>query len=165
MPNIIEITDFNAPELDVYARLTEAQLLNRHNLKEGLFIAESPNVIHRALDAGYEPVSFLMERKHIEGQAKEVIARCGDIPVYTAEFDVLTQLTGFQLTRGMLCAMRRKPLPAMEEILKDEPNEDFAVPEGISLVYINPTTGKLAMPSERNKFLEAFISGTEPQSF
>ena len=107
MPNIIEITDFNAPELDVYARLTEAQLLNRHNLKEGLFIAESPNVIHRALDAGYEPVSFLMERKHIEGQAREVIARCGDIPVYTAEFDVLTQLTGFQLTRGMLCAMRR----------------------------------------------------------
>ena len=119
MPNIIEITDFNAPELDVYARLTEAQLLNRHNLKEGLFIAESPNVIHRALDAGYEPVSFLMERKHIEGQAKEVIARCGDIPVYTAEFDVLTQLTGFQLTRGMLCAMRRKPLPSVEAVLEN----------------------------------------------
>ena len=81
MPNIIEITDFHAPELDVYARLTEAQLLNRHNLKEGLFIAESPNVIHRALDAGYEPVSFLMERKHIEGQAKDVIARFAELKI------------------------------------------------------------------------------------
>ena len=119
MPNIIEITDFAAPELDVYARHTEAQLLNRHNLKEGLFIAESPNVIHRALDAGYEPVSFLMERKHIEGQAKYLIDRCGDIPVYTAEFDVLTQLTGFMLTRGPLCAMRRLPLPTVEEICTD----------------------------------------------
>ena len=139
MPNIIEITDFQAPELDVYARLTEAQLLNRHNLKEGLFIAESPNVIHRALDAGYEPVSFLMERKHIEGQAKDVIARCGDIPVYTAEFDVLTQLTGFQLTRGMLCAMRRKPLPTVEEILKDAKRiavlEDIMNPTNLGAIF------------------------------
>lgn len=139
MPNIIEITDFAAPELDVYARLTEAQLLNRHNLKEGLFIAESPNVIHRALDAGYEPVSFLMERKHIEGQAKEVIARCGDIPVYTAEFDVLTQLTGFQLTRGMLCAMRRKELPAVETILKDAKRiavlEDIMNPTNLGAIF------------------------------
>ena len=117
MANIIEITDFSAPELDVYARLTEAQLLNRHNLKEGLFIAESPKVIERALDAGCEPVSFLMERKHIEGQARDVIARCGQIPVYTAEFDVLTQLTGFMLTRGMLCAMRRPELPTVEQAL------------------------------------------------
>jgi len=116
MPNVIEITAFEAPELDPYARLTEAQLLNRHNLREGLFIAESPKVIHRALDAGYEPVSFLSERRHIDGQAKEVIARCGDIPVYTAEFDTLTQITGYKLTRGMLCAMRRKPLPAPEAI-------------------------------------------------
>jgi len=116
MPNIIEITDFSAPELDVYARLTEAQLLNRHNLKEGLFIAESPKVIERALDAGCEPVSFLVQRQHIETQAKDLIARCGDIPVYTAEFDILTQLTGFMLTRGMLCAMRRPPLPTVEEI-------------------------------------------------
>ncbi len=116
MPNIIEITSFDAPELDAYARLTEAQLLNRHNLKEGLFIAESPKVIHRALDAGYEPVSFLSERRHIEGQARDVIARCGDIPVYTAEFDTLTKITGYKLTRGMLCAMRRKPLPAVEDI-------------------------------------------------
>ena len=119
MPNIIEITDFSAPELDVYARLTEAQLLNRHNLKEGLFIAESPKVIERALDAGCEPVSFLVQRQHIETQAKELIARCGDIPVYTAEFDILTQLTGFQLTRGMLCAMRRPALPTVEEICKN----------------------------------------------
>ena len=116
MARIIEITDFTDPQLDVYARLTEAQLLNRHCLADGLFIAESPLVIGRALDAGYEPVSLLMERKHIEGQAAEIIARCGDVPVYTAPFDVLTQLTGFQLTRGTLCAMRRKPLPTAEEI-------------------------------------------------
>ena len=139
MPNIIEITDFNAPELDVYARLTEARLLNRHNLKEGLFIAESPNVIHRALDAGYEPVSFLMERKHIEGQAAPGIARCVNIPVFTAEFDVLTQLTGFQLTRGMLCAMRRKPLPSMEEILKDAKRiavlEDIMNPTNLGAIF------------------------------
>ena len=116
MPNIIEITDFQAPELDVYARLTEAQLLNRHELKKGLFIAESPKVIERALDAGYIPVSFLMERKHIEGHAKYLIDRCPDIPFYTAEFDILTKLTGFMLTRGMLCAMQRLPLPTAEEI-------------------------------------------------
>lgn len=116
MSNIITITDFNAPELDVYARLTEVQLLNRQDPSEGLFIAESPKVIERALDAGYVPVSCLVERKHIEGQARDILARCGDIPVYTAEFDVLTQLTGFQLTRGMLCAMRRPPLPTVEEV-------------------------------------------------
>lgn len=116
MSGIIEITDFQAPELDVYARLTEAQLLNRHCLKDGLFIAESPLVIGRALDAGCVPVSFLMERKHIEGQAKHLIERCGDIPVYTAAFDVLTQLTGFPLTRGMLCAMRRPPLQSVETV-------------------------------------------------
>lgn len=116
MPNVIEITDFSAPELDVYARLTEAQLLNRHCLKEGLFIAESPKVIGRALDAGCVPVSFLAETRHIRGEAREVIDRCGDIPVYTAEFELLTQLTGYHLTRGMLCAMRRPPLPTVEEV-------------------------------------------------
>ena len=116
MPNIIEITDFAAPELDIYARLTEVQLLNRHEPEKGLFIAESPKVIERALDAGYVPVSCLVERKHIEGQAKGIISRCGDIPVYTADFEVLTQLTGFQLTRGMLCAMHRPPLPSVESI-------------------------------------------------
>ena len=118
MPNIIPITDFDAPELDVYARLTENQLINRQEPEKGLFIAESPKVVERALDAGYQPVSLLLERKHIEGEAKNVIARCGEIPVYTAEFDVLTQLTGFQLTRGVLCAMRRPPLPSAEEICR-----------------------------------------------
>lgn len=116
MPNIIEITDFSAPELDVYARLTEAQLLNRHEPEKGLFIAESPKVVERALNAGCVPVSLLLERKHITGQAREVIARCGEIPVYTADFEVLTKLTGFQLTRGVLCAMRRPRLPDAEEI-------------------------------------------------
>lgn len=116
MPNIIEITDFDAPELDIYARLTENQLLNRHEPEKGLFIAESPKVIERALDAGCVPVSLLLERKHIEGQARDVIARCKDIPVYTAEFDVLTKLTGFQLTRGVLCAMYRPKLPTVEEV-------------------------------------------------
>ena len=116
MPNIIEITDFNAPELDVYARRTEVQLLNREYPERGVFIAESPKVIERALDAGYEPVSCLVERRHIEGEAKEILARCGEIPVYTAAFEVLTQLTGFQLTRGMLCVMRRKALPTAAEV-------------------------------------------------
>lgn len=119
MPNIIEITDFHAPALDIYARLTENQLLNREHPEEGLFIAESPKVIERALDAGYVPVSILVEDKHIETQAKEILARCGEIPVYTAAFDVLTQLTGFQLTRGMLCAMRRPALPTVEAVCKD----------------------------------------------
>ncbi len=116
MSNIIEIIDFNDPKLDVYARLTEAQLLNRDDPQKGMFIAESPKVIARALDAGYVPLSILVEKKQIEGEAKEIIDRCGRIPVYTAEFDVLTQLTGFCLTRGMLCAMRRMPFPAMEEV-------------------------------------------------
>lgn len=116
MANIIEITDFNDPALDVYARLTENQLLNREDPDKALFIAESPKVVERALDAGYQPVSLLLETKHIQGQAKEVIARCGDIPVYTARFDVLTQLTGFQLTRGVLCAMGRPKLPTVEEV-------------------------------------------------
>ena len=119
MANVIEITDFTVPELDVYARLTEAQLLNREEPAKGLFIAESPKVIERALDAGCEPVSLLMERKHIDAQAKEVIERCGDIPVYTAELDILTKLTGFQLTRGVLCAMRRPQLKSVEETVKD----------------------------------------------
>lgn len=116
MPNIIEITDFEDPALDVYARLNENQLINRHEPEKGLFIAESPKVIERALDAGCVPVSLLLERKHITGQAKEVIARCGNVPIYTAEFDVLTKLTGFQLTRGVLCAMLRPKLPSIQEV-------------------------------------------------
>ena len=119
MANVIEITDFTAPELDVYARLTEAQLLNREEPAKGLFIAESPKVIERALDADCQPVSLLMERKHIDSQAKDVIARCGDIPVYTSDLDILTKLTGFQLTRGVLCAMRRPQLKSVEETLQD----------------------------------------------
>lgn len=120
MNDIIEITNFNAPELDVYARLTEVQLLNKEFPEKGLFIAESPKVIERALDAGYEPVSCLMEKRHIEGEGRHILARMHDIPVYCAEFDVLTQLTGFKLTRGMLCAMKRKPQPKVSEICKDK---------------------------------------------
>ena len=116
MPNIIEITDFSAPELDVYARLSEVQLLHFYEPDQGLFIAESPKVIERALHAGYIPVSLLLERKHIEGEAREIIAHCKDVPVYTADFDILTQLTGFPLTRGVLCAMRRHRLPDAAEL-------------------------------------------------
>ncbi len=116
MPNIIEITDFAAPELDIYARLTEVQLLNRQQPEQGLFIAESPKVIERALDAGCQPVSILVERRQLAAQAREIVARCGDIPVYTAEFNVLTQLTGFPLTRGLLCAMRRPALPSVAQV-------------------------------------------------
>jgi tRNA G18 (ribose-2'-O)-methylase SpoU len=119
MSNIIEITDYEAPELDVYARLTEAQLLNRFEPKKGMFIAESPKVIMRALDAGCQPVSILVERSRIQGESLEVIERCGDIPVYTADLDVLTKLTGYQLTRGLLCAMRRPQLPQVEDVLKN----------------------------------------------
>lgn len=133
MSNIIEISDLEAPELDVYARLTEVQLLRLYEPDAGLFIAESPKVIERALDAGYEPVSFLVERKHIEGEARSILARCSDTPVYTAEFDVLTKLTGFQLTRGMLCAMRRTSLPGIEEICSGA--RRIAVLENV----VNPT--------------------------
>ena len=117
MKDFIEITDFHAPELDVFARLTEAQLLNRFEPKKGMFIAESPKVIQRALAAGCRPVSLLVERSHCNQEAMEAIEACGDVPVFTAELPILTQLTGFQLTRGMLCAMYRKPLPTVEEVL------------------------------------------------
>lgn len=116
MANVREITDFSAPELDVYARLTENQLVNRAEPEKGMFIAESPLVIGRALDAGYTPVSFLMEPKDVETRGKALLERCGNIPVYVAELDVLIQLTGFHLTRGMLCAMYRKPLPTVETL-------------------------------------------------
>ncbi len=116
MINCIEITDFSAPELDVYARLTENQLLNRADPSQALFIAESPLVIGRALDAGCCPVSFLMEQQHVEGKGRELLTRCEGVPVYTASLEVLTKLTGFHLTRGMLCAMHRPKLPTAEEI-------------------------------------------------
>lgn len=119
MAHIIEISDLSHPDIEVYTRLTEAQLRNRLRPEEGLFIAESPKVIHVALDAGYEPVSLLTERKHLTGQAADVIARCGDIPVYTGEDGLLLQLTGYHLSRGVLCAMRRPALPSVEEVCRD----------------------------------------------
>ena len=116
MPNIIEVTDIKAPELDLFARLTEAQLRNRLEPEKGIFIAESPKVISVALAAGYEPVALLMERRHIDADAKDIIDRCGEIPVYTADRDLLAGLTGYSLTRGVLCAMRRPRLPGVEEV-------------------------------------------------
>ena len=116
MANIVEITDLAAPELDVFARLTEAQLRSRAEAEKGIFIAESPKVIERALDAGYEPLSLLMERKHIEGQGREIIARCEGLPVYTADRELLADLTGYTLTRGVLCAMRRPRLRPVEDL-------------------------------------------------
>jgi len=137
--NLIEITDFNAPELDVYARLTEAQLLNRFEPKKAMFIAESPKVIMRALDAGCVPVSLLVERSHINDEAQQAIDACGDVPVYTAPLDVLTQLTGFQLTRGMLCAMKRPPLPAVEEVISGAKRiavlEDIQNPTNVGAIF------------------------------
>ena len=112
MPNVIPITDFAAPELDVYARLTENQLLNRADPENAMFVAESPLVIGRALDAGCVPLSFLMEEKHVLGKGAAILARCpADIPVYAAPLEVLTQLTGFHLTRGCCapCCGRRCP--------------------------------------------------------
>ena len=128
MPSIIEVTDFSSPELDIYARLSEAQLSHIYEPDTGLFIAESPKVVERAMDAGYVPVSVLLERKHIDGEAHGIINRIhslynngdiGDVPIYTAPFDVLTKLTGFQLTRGMLCAMKRKTLPSVDDVCQN----------------------------------------------
>ena len=134
MVSIIEVQNFSDPALDLYARLTENQLLNRADPENALFIAESPLVIGRALDAGCKPVSFLMERQHIEGKGREILARCcQDVPVYTAEESVLAQLTGFHLTRGMLCAMRRPKLPSVEEVCRSA--RRIAVLENV----MNPT--------------------------
>lgn len=129
MPNIIEITDFHAPELDPYARLTQNQLRNRLEPEKGVFIAESPKVIDRALDAGYKPVSLLMERKQITGPAAGILSRCGDAPVYTADRELLAALTGFELTRGVLCAFRRPAPRLVEELCKNA--RRVAVLEGI----------------------------------
>ena len=129
MPNIIEITDFHAPELDPYARLTQNQLRNRLEPEKGIFIAESPKVIDRALDAGYKSVSLLMERKQITGPAAGILSRCGDAPVYTADREMLAELTGFELTRGVLCAFRRPAPRPVEELCKNA--RRVAVLEGI----------------------------------
>ncbi len=133
MSNIIEITDLNAEGVEVYNKLSEVELKHYYGKKGGLFIAESPKVIERALNAGYEPVSILAEQCHIEGEAREIIARCGNIPVYTAPTQVLTGITGFKLTRGVLCAMKRASLPSVEQICRDA--HRVAVLENV----VNPT--------------------------
>ena len=128
-----EIKDFAAPELDVYARTSEVQLLRYYEPEPGIFIAESPKVIERALNAGYQPISFLVEHKDLEGEAQEILKQYPDVPVYTAEYELLVKLTGFALTRGMLCAMRRNPLPSVEEICRNASR--IAVLENV----VNPT--------------------------
>ena len=116
MANIITLTSLDRPELAVYTNLTGAQLRSRRRPEEGLFIAESAKVIGHALDAGYEPVSLLMEPRQLEGPARALAARVGEVPIYTAPREVLTALTGYALTRGVLCAMRRPPLPSLEQV-------------------------------------------------
>lgn len=133
MNPIIEITNFEFPELDVYARLNESQLLHFNEPNPGIFIAESPKVIERALNAGYHPISFLIEKKEVGAQAEEIFSRWESVPVYTAEFEVLKQLTGFGLTRGMLCAMERLSLKSVEEVCKNA--RRIAVLENV----VNPT--------------------------
>lgn len=159
MINIIEIKDLDAPELQIYYNLNEAQLFHYFEPKPGIFIAESPKVIERALDAGCVPMSFLMEKKHVETQAKDILARCDklqsrdikqtdkmevengnsnmsaerEIPVYTAEIEVLAKITGYQLTRGMLCAMYRPALPSVEQLCKNA--RRVAILENV----VNPT--------------------------
>lgn len=139
MSNIIEITDLNIPELDIYASLSEGQLFHYREPDLGIFICESPKVIVRALDAGYEPISILVERSEIKGEVLEIINRCGDIPVYTADYDVLKELTGFNLTRGMLCAMNRKELPSVEETIKNARRiavlEDVVNPTNVGAIF------------------------------
>lgn len=129
MPNIIEVTDCSLPALDLFARLTEAQLRSRVEAEKGIFIAESPKVITRALDAGYTPLALLMEHRHLEGQGREIITRCENVPVYTAGREILAGLTGYPLTRGVLCAMRRAPLPSVESLCTNA--RRVAVLEGI----------------------------------
>lgn len=133
MSNRIEITDFTAPELDVYARIPEVQLLRFYEPKPGLFIAESPKVIQRAANAGYQPVSFLVQHKDLEKEGKELLQKFPGIPVYTADYEVLVKLTGFALTRGMLCAMTRRDLPFVEDICKNA--RRIAILENV----VNPT--------------------------
>ena len=139
MNRIIEIKDFQNPELDVYARLSEVQLLRACEPKPGLFIAESPRVIERAIQAGYYPVSFLAEKKELKGPAGELTEKFPDIPVYTAPQEILTQLTGFALTRGMLCAMKRKELLSPEAICADAQRivilEDVVNPTNVGAIF------------------------------
>lgn len=133
MRNIIEINDIAAPELDVYARTSEVQLFRYYEPDPGIFIAESPKVIERALNAGYEPISFLVEHKDLEGEAKYILDKYPEIPVYTAEYDILVKMTGYALARGMLCAMRRRRLPSAEDICRN--TNRIAILENV----VNPT--------------------------
>ena len=133
MRNIIEINDIAAPELDVYARTSEVQLFRYYEPDPGIFIAESPKVIERALNAGYEPISFLVEHKDLEGEAKYILDKYPEIPVYTAEYDVLVKMTGYALARGMLCAMRRRQMATIEEICRN--TSRIAILENV----VNPT--------------------------
>ena len=152
MPEIVEVKDIASPQLDVFARLTEGQLRCRREQEKGIFIAESPKVIERALDAGYEPLALLMERRHITGQGSGIIARCGDtVPVYTADREVLADLTGYQLTRGVLCAMRRRALPSVEALCADA--RRVAVLEGI----VDPTNVGAAFRSAAALGMDAVL--------
>lgn len=139
MADIMEITDLTSPELDIYARLNETQLRHLYEPKPGIFIAESPRVIERALDAGCVPISCLCEQRHIEGAAEDILSRCGEIPIYTAEYEVLTKLTGFALTRGMLCAMYRPKLPTVQEVCQNAHRiavlEDIVNPTNIGAIF------------------------------
>ena len=139
MARIFEIKDFSDPRLDAFARLNERQLLNRDKPEEGMFIAESPKVIDRALDAGCVPLTLLLEPAHIEGEAKGIIERCKDIPVFTAPMNVLEQITGYKLTRGVLCCMRRPPLRTAEEVCKNATRiavlEDVMNPTNVGAIF------------------------------
>ena len=130
MSRVIEITDFFAPELDVFVRLTGAQLRSKLEPERGIFIAESPTVIEVALNSGYEPISILTEKRLINGAVGKIIERCPGIPVYCAERELLAKITGFELTRGALCAMKRPNLPTVDEVLQDA--KRVAVLEGVT---------------------------------
>lgn len=151
MNNWIEITDFNAPELDAYARVSELQLLRYYEPKPGLFIGESPKVIERALNAGYEPVSFLVEHRDLKGEASELLSRFPELPVYTAEYEVLTKLTGYALTRGILCLMKRKSLPSVKEVCKNA--RRIAILENV----VNPTNVEAIFRSAAALHMDAVL--------
>lgn len=137
--SIMEITDLEIPELEVYIDRKEVQLLHYYEPEPGIFIAESPNVILRALEAGYEPLSLLMEKKPLDEKERAILDRCGEIPVYTASLEILTRITGYQLARGMLCAMRRKALPSLKEICAGKRRiailEDVVNPTNVGAIF------------------------------
>lgn len=137
--SIMEITDLEIPELEVYIDKKEVQLLHYYEPEPGIFIAESPNVILRALEAGYEPLSLLMEKKPPGEKERAILDRCGEIPVYTASLEVLTRITGYQLARGMLCAIRRKALPSLKEICEEKRRiailEDVVNPTNVGAIF------------------------------